>query len=326
MGTREILFCVSIDTECDHTPKWTKAAPVTFHSVRDSLRQKLQPLFQAYGVRPTYLVTSEVLEDEVSANALMRLMGECEFGTHLHPEYVPPYRKYQDPSGTMSKEFLSNLPPEVQHAKVESISRLFRDTLGRAPRSFRAGRYGASTATLKILHELGYRVDTSVTPGIKWTGESGLLDFSKAPLQPYLPASTNISERGSLPILEVPITIGHLSLGKWLRRRLRGQSLIKLPVLRFLCRPLWLRPSLSTANEMIALVRALAQAHVGTSPLVLNMMFHSMELVPNASPYTKSEEDVQRFLKRMELVFRYCLNRWDTTFITLSDISSYHSA
>ena len=320
---REILFCVSIDTECDHTLSWAKPKPVTFHSVRYGLRQKLYPLFRTYGVRPTYLITSEVLEDKESVDALTHLAGACEFGTHLHPEYVEPYQKHRDPSGTTSEEFLSELPVDVQRAKLGTISQLFREAFGIPPCSFRAGRFGASSTILAALHDLGYEVDSSVTPSIRWTGKNGVLDFSNAPVQPYFPSSKNLSKQGSLPILEIPVTIGFLPLGKWFQRWLRGRWPIELPGLRFLCRSVWLRPSRSTVKEMIALIRNLDKVCGEASPLVLNMMFHSMEVIPGASPYSKSEEDVQRFLMRIEQVLKYCINRWRVTFTTLSEVSKY---
>ena len=37
--------------------------------------------------------------------------------------------------------------------------------------------------------------------------------------------------------------------------------------------------------------------------VVLNMMFHSMEVIPNASPYVKSRSGRKRFLEKLKAVF-----------------------
>ena len=38
---------------------------------------------------------------------------------------------------------------------------------------------------------------------------------------------------------------------------------------------------------------------------VLNMMFHSMEIIPNASPYVRSKKGQGKFLKKLKSIFEY---------------------
>jgi len=42
--------------------------------------------------------------------------------------------------------------------------------------------------------------------------------------------------------------------------------------------------------------------------VVLNMMFHSMEVIPNASPYVRSEKGQRSFLNKLKAVFGYLKN------------------
>ena len=54
---------VTIDTECDKSPDWTNSNPLSFKSILDGVPNKLQPLFQAYGIKPTSFLSPEVIQD-----------------------------------------------------------------------------------------------------------------------------------------------------------------------------------------------------------------------------------------------------------------------
>ena len=47
---------VTIDTECDKSPNWSNSSPLTFNSIYDAIPNKLQPLFEAYSIKPTYFL------------------------------------------------------------------------------------------------------------------------------------------------------------------------------------------------------------------------------------------------------------------------------
>jgi hypothetical protein len=42
--------------------------------------------------------------------------------------------------------------------------------------------------------------------------------------------------------------------------------------------------------------------------IVLNMMFHNVEVLPMCSPYTKTEKDCAMYLDTLERFFRFCRN------------------
>jgi hypothetical protein len=196
-----IAVVVSIDTEADHLGHlWQKTAPLRFQSITRGIPERLSPLFQAYGARPTYLVTTEVLDDAASVEQLTRL-ADCELGAHLHGDHVAP--QATPAAGAKSWDFTCFYSAELERAKLETLTRQFVDRIGRRPVSYRAGRYAASGKTAKALVDLGYRVETSVTPGIEWIHEhhpSQHLDFRPAPRSPYRPAENDLASPGSLPI------------------------------------------------------------------------------------------------------------------------------
>lgn len=271
-------FCITVDVEPDCSTSWHRSNPLTFENVEVGIAQILRPLFEQCGARPTYLISPEVLNDDSSV-AVLKSQTDCELGTHLHSEYIEPQVRYADAAGTQSSEFPCNLPADIEAAKITAITELFRKKFSYRPVSYRAARFGASQATFVSLIKNGYKVDTSVTPGINWQKKGGP-DFRNWDAHPKW------IEKGTL--LEIPVTIG--------RKRFAF-----LPN-RWYCYR-WLRPSIMTLFEMKRLVDEIA-AEVN-EPLCLNMMFHSMEVIPKASPYVKTRAEQVRYLDRLERVIEY---------------------
>lgn len=285
--TERVLFLITIDTECDHDPDWRRSSPLTFHSITDGLPNRLQPAFESVGAIPTYLLTVEVMEDPASVAALRALEGSYEFGTHLHAAFVEPSKKHYDYAGIASPDFQCHLPPEIEHAKLANLTALFEQRFGYAPGSFRAGRYGAGPKTIESLARLGYLVDTSVTPYLRWPHPDGAVDYRRAPEQPYVPCASDLARPatdGVGSVLEIPVTMQP----RWLRA------------------PRWLRPWFSSADQMRSIIGYQLRRHARQRTVVLNMMFHSMEVIPKASPYPQSEDDVRRFIDDMMQVLRWC--------------------
>jgi hypothetical protein len=295
------LFTISIDTECDHQPDWSRANPLTFENITNGIPNRLQPLFSDIGAIPTYLLTVEVMEDEECVAALKSLGNSAlEFGTHLHAAFIEPEKKFFDYAGVDSPDFQCNCAPDVEFKKLENITNMFIEKFGYAPRSFRAGRYGAGPNTLSSLESLNYHVDTSVTPRLKWSEPNGLVDYRRAPLQLYTPQVGNIGSAdtpGARKILEVPVSMRP----------------------RFARSPNWLRPWLSDAETMKGLVRHHLNRFAKQPIVVLNMMFHSMEVIPKASPYPQSESDVRKFTEQLREILGWCSER-GFQFSTLKDV------
>lgn len=284
----EILLTITIDTECDHDARWVRSNPLRFESVLDGLPNRLQPAFTELGAIPTYLLTVEVMEDSNCVDVLRSLPGQFEFGTHLHAAFVEPQKKFYNYAGIDSADFQSSYAPDIEYQKLDNLTQLFSRTFGYSPTSFRAGRYGAGADSLNSLQKLGYKVDTSVTPHIRWVEPNGVVDFRTAPEQPYFPARDSVVEPGGATperILEVPITV---------RRR------------RFRRTPTWFRPWFASVNEMKQMFHYYVNTYSEHRVLSINMMFHSMEVIEKASPYPQTPGEVARFLDDMSEVLAWC--------------------
>ena len=284
-------FCVTIDTEPDCDIHWRRSQPLTFESVTFGIPQILRPIWETFGIKPVYFVSPEVVENEQCCRALRNEMRRgAEIGTHLHSEYIGPQKKHGDFAGTASDEFpCYAYDTEIESAKIKNLTELIEKNFGTRPVSYRAARYGADIDTIKIIEKLGYKVDSSVTPGVSWKKQGGP-DHSRAPKQPYFISPQDYYSPGTSGILEVPITIS----GKrfFLKALLSGRWVFYR----------WLRPTHMTGFEMKTLAAEFARSF---SEPALNMMFHSMEVLPGKTPFVRTKFGQKMYLNRLTVILGY---------------------
>lgn len=296
MNPVEPRLLVTIDTECDKSSTWRTASPLTFRGVTEAIPDRLQPLFARFGIRPTYLLSPEVMTHPGSVAAL-KACRDVELTTHLHGDYVVPQIKTWDFAGTTTDEMQWEYGAELERAKMATLTEMFRQQFGFQPLSFRAGRFGAGPHTGRILQELGYRIDSSVTPHICWTSRRGEKrpDYRRHPEMPYtLGPEGDISCPGTGGLLEVPVTILPT-----------GTVASNNPA-----EPIWFRPWYSDADTLCRVLdHVLAQPPVNGVHRPLMMMFHNVELLAGASPYPQTAAEVQRYLDMMARVFELAERR-----------------
>ena len=290
MTDTRVLVTITIDTECDHDLHWVRSRPLKFDSVIHGVPEALQPVFNDVGAIPTYLLTVEVMEDSQCVDVLRTLSGRHELGTHLHSAFIEPEKKFHDYAGIDSPDFQCHCAHDVEYAKLANLTDLFVRRFGYPPVSFRAGRFGAGPNTIDSLARLGYSVDTSVTPHIRWKHPDGDVDYRHAPEQPYFPASGSLitpSDGAGKSVIELPVTMK--------KRFMRG--------------PKWFRPWFSSVDRMQEVVDYHTARYRDEPVILLNMMFHSMEVTPGASPYTASDSDVKRYLHDLHSILSWCKSR-----------------
>jgi hypothetical protein len=187
-----------------------------------------------------------------------------------------------------------NLPPELLERQLTELTQVIEAGLGVRPTTYRAGRNGFDHRSLRLLEGLGYTVDTSVDPLFNERTKRGMV-FAGAPLFPYRPDYADVRRAGAARLLEVPISSATLP---FLPKSLEAAYARLKPIpwrgaLRRLgLRPVWLRPSYTPLADMLAFARALAARRAPC----FNVIFHSSEVLPGASPYTPDEASVGRFL------------------------------
>jgi hypothetical protein len=314
MKNGQRFLCVTLDTEVDRDPLWRISNPVSFSSITRGIPELLTPLFRKYGVKPTYLLSAEVMEDAESVTVLAELQhrGAAELGTHLHAEFVEPQRTLfrESMAGLHADATQNQLSAGLEEEKLQNLTTSFARSFGQRPTAFRAGRFAMGEHTLPILAKLGYCVDSSVTPGIYWDYPEGVVDYRRSNVEPEWRAF------GEKKVLELPVSIRPQGpLAPFVRDlpNFSRRAVLKLSG-RFTdyC---WLRPSFSSGAEMIAVKKS------SSLPFMV-MMLHSMELIPKASPYAQTEADVHRILQNMEQFFVHCVED-GVQFVSMTEAASH---
>lgn len=287
---------VTLDTEMDNDTHWGKHYPPEYSSVIEGIPQMLRPIWDKYQVHPIYFVSPEVLYDE---RCVAALKGEVEkgavIGAHLHPEYIHPDRIWgKEIENETAKYPCFDYSDEEEKEKLWNLTKLIQEKLGVTPIWYRAARFGADNKTIQILRELGYQYDSSVTPKINWKSKGGP-DHSKAPVKAYRISRESLQKEACggddfSGIIEKPVTIygkrwgciGRILPDNWLFYR-------------------WLRPTHMTYQELKHIVWRMNKDGLDEGV----MMFHSMEIMVNKTPYVRTRWMQKYYLWRLDKILKY---------------------
>lgn len=314
---------VGIDTEGDN--QWDAAARLDQRFENIYALPRLHALFARHGVRPTYVITYPVAQDPRSAEVLRSLQdgGDCEIGAHHHAWETPPCTE----ADVRRHPYASTLPRAQFEQQLEHLTRAITDAVGRAPRSYRSGRFGFSADHVAALERLGYEVESSVAPLFYEAHKNGP-EFVEAPLTPYFLAYDSAVKPGSSHVLEIPVSA---ALNRRLPKALQ-YAYARAPrpyttkrVLRALrlLRMRWLRPSYSSVEDMIGLARDLAK----WQEPVLNLLFHSSEAIVGGSPYNRTQAELDAFFERLDRFLAFATRELRATPATMMEFrAAYVSA
>ncbi|MBR0935657.1 hypothetical protein [Bradyrhizobium jicamae] len=297
-------FLITIDTEGDDI--WSK--PSNLETRNAAFLPRFQSLCEKYGLKPTYLVNYEMANDpafvEFGRDLIARDAGEI--GMHLHAWNSPPIRPLtNDDSG--HQPFLVEYPEDDIRKKIEFHTRFLEDRFGVKMLSHRSGRWAFNAFYARVLRDLGYKVDCSVTPHVDWRGAkgdpqgAGGTDYRGFPEQHYWMSERNIALPGTSSLLEVPMTVINRSPAFLTRATQACERLSGLPdkVRRHIWPLDWLRPNGSNLNSML---RILDIAIAQNRPYA-EFMTHSSELMPGGSPYFPTDESVEKLYRDLNELF-----------------------
>ena len=321
-----IPVVLTIDTEPDDA--WTNHQNRSVANVQ-ALR-RLQTMLDRFGAKATCLVTYRVVEDDRAVDVLREICeeGGAEIGAHLHPWENPPFMG----SGVDVDypTYPHELPLDFFEKKLTCLTDAITRRFGK-PTSYRAGRWGWVAEHIRGLEALGYVVDSSVVPwedfrsnlGIPRSvqsnrGDHGGIDFRRAPRTPYHPDYTDATREGGALLLEIPVSVaftrrtppfvraGYRVLPKLSQRVLRKTGLL---------RPVWALPAQQTPEDMVRMIRAL----LAERPPLINIAFHSSELMLNGSPRSRTKEQLDALFTRIETLLTELESHRSCRFTTLSE-------
>ncbi len=311
-ASRPTLAAV-IDTESEFL--WSAGVVADEGSVH-SIEQlnRAQIIFERYGLRPCYVVDFPVVSNPQSAATIKGFLERgAEVGVHLQPWTTPPLVEPKD--GWHA--FPGNLSATLERQKLAHLLGAVQRTFGITPRTYKAGRYGISRASLRAIEAYGFNVDLSVAPTFNYAGEGGP-DFSRFSASPYWFGR-------SRRLLELPTTSGfvgllhvfgghlwRLSESGWMgKTRLRG-LLDKLGLVS----RIRLSPEAYSAPEMIRLTRVL----LAQGCRYFTLSFHSSSLQPGFTPYSKTMADTDRILADLDKYLDFFTRELQGRMCTPSDI------
>lgn len=296
---------ITIDTEEDNWGRYISEG----YSLNNIDRiQALQDMFDSYNVFPTYLVTYPVATDESAVSILKNILdrGGCEIGTHAHPWNTPPFEEEASEYNSM----LCNLPADLQYRKIKYLHEAIQKSFDINPVCFRSGRWSYGPSVAFSLQDLGYAVDTSLTPYTDWTRYHGP-DFTDVSPIPFKFSCDDIF-KSSLDgnMMEIPATIGFLQsnfarCGRILKTvRSKPFAYFKLVGILYklnIVNKVWLSPETTDSKTMIKLANNMLR----NNHTVINMVFHSPTLMAGLTPFVRTKADEASFLKRIRefLVF-----------------------
>jgi hypothetical protein len=253
-------------------------------------------------VVPTCVATWPVVASAIGRAVLGGLLsdGAIGLGAHLHPWVTPPHREALGPCAS----YAGNLDPALEAAKLEALTGAIGEAFGRAPRIYKAGRYGLGPATAATLDRLGYRIDLSTYPGRDF-GLDGGPDYRGAPDRPFRfgPGAR---------LLGLPMSSGHLGvLAGWPAavRRLDRPALARLGLGGPLARAgLLERVTLTPEGFTVAEQRRLVRALVRRGHRVLCLSLHSPSLAPGNTPYAPDAAACSALFDRIEAILELVLD------------------
>lgn len=284
-------FIITVDTEGDNL--WAYKGGIIGTKNAEYL-PRFQSLCEKFGFKPVYLTNYEMIMSDTYCNFVTKALARnaCEVGIHLHAWNTPP--NYPLVHNHNQNSYLIEYPLEVREKKFKVLYDLIKEKLNYTPVSHRAGRWATDEDYFKMLEKFDITVDCSITPFVDWSktpGEEvdGGNDYSNAN-----PAKHKIGN-----VIEVPMSI------RKCRYLLDGTLKHKVKTVVF-GNKLWLRPAMSTKNEMKHLIDVIDNE---PDTDYLEFMVHSSEVMPGGSPYFRDEDAVEKMFVSMEQVFQYAFSK-----------------
>lgn len=302
-------FIITIDTEGDN--QWDHGRELTVENIKYVPR--FQDLCEDYGIKPTYLVTSEICNDAYARDLFTGYIsdGRAEIGAHLHSWSTPPF---MDSEGYRENDanhaFASELPYDLLNDKIAYLTEQISASFGKRPTSFRSGRYGFNENVARALVANEYIVDSSVTPFVSWDEHRGVPDgiggpdFIDSPAFPFkypFPGGSITEIPITIMPTRFPLTASNKLAHQYFRNVNDSLSLRGLRKLFFSNQPVWLRPVPGTD---LRLLTQLLNVTIDRQLPFITMMFHSSELMPGCSKYRPDSDSVEELYRLLDSFFK----------------------
>lgn len=295
-----VRFAITVDTEEGFD--WDRPFSRVEHTLTavPALHEG-QRFFEESGVVPLYFADYPIVESAEAQDALGPAVqaARADIGTHLHPWVTPPFAERVNSHNS----YAGNLPPEIEEAKLKTVTDAIKNRFGVQPRAYRAGRYGIGPNTPGLLSRFGYICDSSIRPLFDYRDDGGP-DFREAAITPHWVDGVD-------NLLEVPLTSTYVGWAGRGRRLKLAKALEDFPVFRPLIARTGMlyRIALTPEGMPAALACRAIDALIADGVRLLVISFHSPSLAPGHTPYVQNAKDLERFYAWFSTVFDHCTKR-----------------
>lgn len=303
-GTRFLLF-VDVEEEFDwRRPPDRAARATTAMAALPAAHRR----FADAGTGVACMVDHPVATDPASCDILREIASDerSAIGAQLHAWVTPPF----DEPLTPANSYPGNLPPALEAAKIDALTDAIVAGVGARPIAYRAGRYGIGPATLGLLRDRGYRIDSSMRARYDYSAAGGP-DFTRIDSHAFrregmleLPLTTVFTGRGRRWGVGLYDALGRVPRGRGGAARAGLLSRIAL-----------------TPEDMplAAVIEAIDTA-VGENVGLLSFSFHSPSLAPGHTPYVRDAADLLAFWRWWDAVLGH-LAKSGVRATTLAEVS-----
>ena len=273
-------FILTVDTEFDRQ----SSDEISFENLRRL--SKFQNFCSDMGIKVTYLCTYGAVTSPYFKDFLHSVnLSDLEIGAHLHPWSNPPF---VDLDNSHKRFFPNNYDPSIIESKLKILTESICDRVTQ-PYSYRAGRFGFDVMQhTRILIKLGFKIDSSVTPGKIWknnrNNDSVEVDYTNFDSSPFfLNSEGDISKnKYEENLFEIPVSNLSGISGKF--------SMLLRPL------PTWYH---------YLRTRYLLSLRKNLKNKVIVMYMHSNELHEDYNPYFTSPKSVSNLYKNFRKLFMF---------------------
>lgn len=246
-----------------------------------SALRRLQNIAEKNSIKPLYFVSYSLLNDQNISSLLATWVheGKAACGLHLHSWITPPIRD----KFSYAQTFQSNLDTELHQEKLLNLIESYVSVFGTSPIAHRAGRYGVAPWIFDQLADQGIMLDFSPSAGFDFRDRHGP-DFS------WMTSDTRKRNTNAGPQWVMPVS------GAFMLRKcgLAFNRSTLSPYGNHFISSLGSAVRLTPEGNSLSVMKDLTRHLTARKVRVLTPTLHLTSLIPGATPYAQSTEDVDR--------------------------------
>ena len=215
------IVAITIDTESGYVSKgerrvWQKENPKAFQGYYSGIRNLLK-LFDKHKIKTAFFLSTQCFSSKGDEHKkIMEEIGDAikkwhEIGLHLHPDSDFSLQKKLGRKFNATSAFFYNY--EEKFRIIKAARELIKENLGKNIEknliSFRWGNWALDTEGAMALDRLGFKIDSSATPGIKGHAHDAMkYDWSR--VKKHYPWKLSVKDyeataHNDSGIMEIPI-------------------------------------------------------------------------------------------------------------------------